>query len=154
MPHVVSSCSTFLPSFLKVFQRVFDLQCGQKINAYSLSNITKRDNAKSKKGKVTCNILVTRRLVLLTFLLSMVKIFQRVFELQTQNLFQTKQREITPKVRKPELLFLYMTYCLFLFYISTNYHQNIPKGIQVTEERTRRVGGWVVGGGGGVGGGG
>ena len=51
-----------------------------------------------------------------------------------QNLFQTKQREITPKVRKPELLFLYMTRCLVPFYISTMYHKNIPKGIQVSEQ--------------------
>ena len=36
-------------------------------------------------------------------------------------------------VRKPELLFLYATHLLALFYISTKYHQNIPKGIQVTE---------------------
>ena len=50
---------------------------------------------------------------------------------QTLNLFQTKQREITPKVRKPKLSFLYVTLRLVLFYISTKYHQNIPKDIQV-----------------------
>ena len=49
---------------------------------------------------------------------------------------QILQREITPKVRKAELSFLYTTRCLVLFYISTKYLQNIPKGIQVTE-RTR-----------------
>ena len=48
----------------------------------------------------------------------------------------TKQREITPKVRNAGLSFFNMTRCLVLFYISTKYHQNIPKGIQVTE-RTR-----------------
>ena len=52
---------------------------------------------------------------------------------RTRNLFQTKQREITPKSRKSELSFLYMTCRLVLFFISTKYHQNIPKGIQVTE---------------------
>ena len=36
-------------------------------------------------------------------------------------------------VRKAELSFLYATHRLVLFYISTKYHQNIPKGIQVTE---------------------
>ena len=36
----------------------------------------------------------------------------------------------------PELSFLLATHCLILFYISTNYHQNIVKVIQVTE-RTR-----------------
>ena len=40
---------------------------------------------------------------------------------------------ITSKVRKPELLFLYAICCLILFYISTKYHQYIPKGIQVIE---------------------
>ena len=48
---------------------------------------------------------------------------------QTRNLFQTKQREISPKVRKPELSFLYPTRCLVLFYISTKYLKNIPKGL-------------------------
>ena len=48
---------------------------------------------------------------------------------QTRNLFQTNQREITPKVRKPELSFLYVTCHLVLFYISTKYHKNIPKGL-------------------------
>ena len=53
---------------------------------------------------------------------------------RTRNLFQIKQRVISPKVRMAELSFLYAT-CrrLVLFYISTKYHQNIPKGIQVTE---------------------
>ena len=51
----------------------------------------------------------------------------------TQNLFQTKQREITPKVSKPDLSFLYATCCLILFYISTRYHQNTAKGIWLTE---------------------
>ena len=32
-----------------------------------------------------------------------------------------------PKVRKAELLFLYVTRCLALFYISAKYHQNIQK---------------------------
>ena len=47
---------------------------------------------------------------------------------QTRNLYQTKRREIAPKVRKPELPILYATRCLVLFYISTKYHKNIPKG--------------------------
>ena len=38
-----------------------------------------------------------------------------------------------PKVRKAELSFLYAICHLVLFYISTKYHQNILKGIQVTE---------------------
>ena len=50
--HVVWSCSTFLPSIIKIFQRVFDLQSEHEINGLSLSNITKGDNTKSKKGRV------------------------------------------------------------------------------------------------------
>ena len=46
---------------------------------------------------------------------------------QTRNLFQTKQWETTPKVRKLELSFLYATCHLALFYISTKFHKNIPK---------------------------
>ena len=38
------------------------------------------------------------------------------------------------KVRKPELSFLYATPYLIVFYISTKYHQNILKGIPVTEQ--------------------
>ena len=52
MIHLIWSCSTFLPSIIKIFQRVFDLQSRHKINGLSLSNITKGDNAKSNKGRV------------------------------------------------------------------------------------------------------
>ena len=48
---------------------------------------------------------------------------------QTRNLFQTKQRVITPKVRKPELSFLYATRPLVMFYMSIKYHKNISKGL-------------------------
>ena len=60
---------------------------------------------------------------------------------QTRNLFQTKQRELTPKVRKAELSFLYPTRHLVLFYISTKYHKNIPKGLWLTE-RTKNQ--WII----------
>ena len=49
---------------------------------------------------------------------------------QTRNLFQTKQREITPKVRKPEFSFLYATHHLVLFYISIKYHKQEAHGPQ------------------------
>ena len=35
-----------------MFQRVFDLQSGHEINGLSLSDITKGENTKSKKGRV------------------------------------------------------------------------------------------------------
>ena len=41
--------------------------------------------------------------------------------------------EITQKVRKHELSFLYATYRHDLFYITVKYHQNILNGIQVIE---------------------
>ena len=40
------------------------------------------------------------------------------------------------KARKPKVSLLYATRHLVLFYISTRYHKNIPKGIRLTE-RTR-----------------
>ena len=49
------------------------------------------------------------------------------------------RREISEKVRKPELSFLYPTRHLALFYISTKYHQNIPKGIRVTERTQKQI---------------
>ena len=47
---------------------------------------------------------------------------------------QIQQREITPKLSKAELSFLYLTHCLVLFDISAKYHQNIHKGIPVTQQ--------------------
>ena len=44
--------STFLPSIIRIFQSVFYLQSGHKINGLSLSNITKGGNTESKKGPV------------------------------------------------------------------------------------------------------
>ena len=77
---------------------------------------------------------VTRRLVLFYISTKYQNIPKGILATEwTRNLFQTKQREITPKVRKPALAFLYATCRHVLFYISTEYHQNIPKGIQVTE---------------------
>ena len=59
MQHVVWSCSTFLPSIIKIFQRVFDLQREHEINRLSLSNITKGDNVKCKKGRLVILVSVT-----------------------------------------------------------------------------------------------
>ena len=42
-------------------------------------------------------------------------------------MFQTKQRKRTPKVRKPELSFLYKTRHLVLFYISTKIFPRVFK---------------------------
>ena len=100
------------------------------------SNITK-GTPKVSKAELSF-LYATRRLVL--FCIS-TKDHQHILKgilvtTRTQNLFQTKQREITSEVRKSELSFLNATQCLVLFYIFTTYHKNTPKGIPFTE-RTR-----------------
>ena len=45
--------------------------------------------------------------------------------------------EITQKILKGELSFLYATHLHDLFYITVGYHQNIPNGFQAIE-RTRK----------------
>ena len=77
------SWSTFLPSIIKIFQRVFDLQSGHEINGLLLSNIIKGDNAKSQKDRIICS----------TFLPSTIKIFQRVFQLQSRQEIYFKQNK-------------------------------------------------------------
>ena len=54
----------------------------------------------------------------------------------TGNCIWNHQGEITQKVWKWELSFLYVTHYHDLFYVTVKYHGYIPKGIQVTE-RTR-----------------
>ena len=55
--------------------------------------------------------------------------------------------EITQKVIKQELSFLYATHCHDLFYITVKYHQNIPNGIQVIErtQKCLRMDVWMDG---------
>ena len=52
---------------------------------------------------------------------------------RTWNCIWNHQGEITQKVWKWELSFLYVTHRHDLFYITVKYHDFIPKGIQVTE---------------------
>ena len=42
----------YISTKYKIFPRVFDLQSGHETNGLSLSNITKRDKAKSEKDRV------------------------------------------------------------------------------------------------------
>ena len=43
----------YIPTkFIQIVHRLFDLLSGNKVNGLSLSNITKGDNAQSKKGSV------------------------------------------------------------------------------------------------------
>ena len=111
--------------------------------ADTISIQTKQRDITPKAKKPELSFLyVTRCLVLLYISTKYHKIFQKGIQLteRTRNqciiTVKYKQKEITPKVRKAELSFLYAKHRLFLFYISTKYHQNIPKGIRLTE-RTR-----------------
>ena len=101
-----------------------------------MSNITKGDNAKIKKGRVITFVRDTSSGPVLHFCQVPSKYSKAYssYRADTKS-FSNKQRVITPKVRKPELSILYATRRLVLLY-STKYHQNIPKGIQGTE-RTR-----------------
>ena len=124
---VISFCSTFVPSIIKIFLRVFVLQSRDK---KSNSNTRWGDNYKSKKGRVIILVCDTSSGPGLHFCHYNRNIPKGIpVTEQTRNLFQTKQMERTPKVRKPELSFLYATCHLVLFYISTKYHKNIPKGL-------------------------
>ena len=60
---------------------------------------------------------------------------QRVFKLWSGHKIASERNlgEITQKVWKQELSFLYATYCHDLFYITVKYHYYIPNGIQVME---------------------
>ena len=80
--HIISFCSTFLSSIIKIYQRVLGLQSREKKSSSSNSNTRRGDNSKHKK--------------------------------------------------KPKLSFLYVTCRLVLFFITTKYHQNIPKGRALT----------------------
>ena len=130
MRHVVWSCSTFLPSIIKIFQKVFDLQSGHEINGLSLSNITKGGNAKSKKGRLVILVHDTSSGPVLHFCQVLSKYSKGYSSYRTdEKSISNKIKGDNPKVRVPELSFLYMTRHLVLFYISTKYHKNIPKGL-------------------------
>ena len=130
MRHVIWSSSTFLSSIIKIFQRVVDLQSGHKINGLSLSNITKGDNTKSKKGIVVILVHDMSSGPVLHFCQVPSKYSKGYSSYRAvEKSISNKTKEVTPKVRKPELSFLYVTCCLVLFYISTKYHKNIPKGL-------------------------
>ena len=76
--HVISSCSIFVPSIIKIFRRVFVLQSRDK---KSNSNKRRGDNSKSKQSK-SCHSCMSHVVwSCSTLLSSIIKIFQRVFDL-------------------------------------------------------------------------
>ena len=72
------------------------------------SHITKRDNTKSKKGRVVILVRDTSSCPVLHFYHIPSKYFKWYlsYTVDTKSISKTKQREITPKVRKVELPFL------------------------------------------------
>ena len=111
----------FLPSIIKIFQRVIDFQSGHEINGLSLSDITKGDNAKSKKDRVV--ILVRNMLSgpVLHFCQVPSK-YSKVYSSYRADTksFSNKQKVISK--RETELSILYATRQFVLIYISTKYH--------------------------------
>ena len=87
---------------------VFDLQRGHEINGLSVSNIKREKTQKERKAELSF-LYATRCLVLFYISAKYHRTIPKGIPVteQTRNLFQTKQRKITPKVRKPELSFLY-----------------------------------------------
>ena len=132
MWHVVWSCSTFLPSIIKIFQRVFDLQSRHEINGLSLSNITKGDNTKSKKD-IPVHDMLSGPVLHFCKVSSKYSKGYSSYRTDTKS-FSNKTKGDYSKSKKGRLSFLYVTCRLVLLYISTKYHQNIPKGIQVIEQ--------------------
>ena len=71
-----------------------------------------------------------------TFVPSIIKIFRRVFVLQSRDKksnSNTRRGDDSKRKKKPKLSFLYVTCHLVLFDITTKYHQNIPKSVRLTK---------------------
>ena len=100
-----------------------------------MSNTTNGDNAKSKKGRVVILLQDKSSHPVLHFceITSKYSEGYSSYRADTKSISKTKQMEITPKERKPELSFLSVMCHLILFCISTKYRQNVLKGIQLTE---------------------
>ena len=132
--HVISSCSTFIPTIIKIFRRVFVLQSRDK---KSNSNTRRGDNSKREKAKVVIYDMSSGPVLHYYQISSKYSKECSTYIADTKsidNQCQIKQREIIAKVRKAELSFFKGTRRRVLFYSSIRYHQNILKGIQVTEQ--------------------
>ena len=92
--------------------------------------MTKRDNVKSKKGRVVILVCDMSSCPVLHFYQVPSKYSKGYSSYRAdKKSISNKIKAETPKVRKPELSFVHMTRHLILFYISTKYHKNIAKGI-------------------------
>ena len=93
-----------------------------------------RDNAKSHKARVVILVRDTPSGPVLQFYQVPSKYSKGYLSYRADpKSILNKTKEITAKVRKPELSFLYATRRLVMFNTSIKYHQNIPKGIRRTE---------------------
>ena len=82
MQYVISSCSTFVPSIIKIFCRVLVLQSRDK---KSNSNTRRGDNSKSKTSQ-SCHSFMWHVVWSCSSLLpNIIKIFQRVFDLHSRH---------------------------------------------------------------------
>ena len=83
MQHVISHCSKFVLSIIKIFCRVYALQSRNK---KSNSNTRRGDNSKSKKSW-SCHFCMWHVVwSCSSLLLSFIKIFRRVYDLHKLNL--------------------------------------------------------------------
>ena len=130
MQHLVWSCSTFLQSIIKIFQRVFDLQSRHEINGLSLLNIRKGDNAKSKKGRVVIFVCDMSSGHVLHFcqVPSKYSIGYSSYRADEKSISNITKGD-NSKSKKAKVVILVCDMSSVLFYISTKYHKNIPKGL-------------------------
>ena len=126
MQHFVLSCSRFLPRKIKIIQMVLESQ--ERI----------RNQIKSQEGEITPKVRKPELSCTSCPVLHFYEVSSKyskgcsTYKAGTKSMHnhgKIQQKEITPKVIKAELSFLYATRCLVLFYISTKYHQNIPSEI-------------------------
>ena len=66
------------------------------------------------------------------------KICQAVLKLRADTNLVNTQRAITPKVRKPELRFMFSARRLMVFNVCVKFHENMSSGFKVME-RTRKL---------------
>ena len=118
--HIISSCFISVPSFIEI-----------TLNDFRVIKRT-RNCMENNQREITYKILkpelwflcMTHRLIMLNkctkFYCKILNGFQVIQ--RTQNCIENNQREITPKILKPELWFLCMTHCLVVVYKCTKFH--------------------------------
>ena len=116
------SISTIMPNMNEIHQRVFKIWGLVNFNAKTLTLWRKDEQRTYERMNIRTNKWTNGKA-------------KTIYPPHTSYVRGIiKQRVITPKIRKPELSILYVTCHSVLIYISTKYHRNIPKGIQVTEK--------------------